>query len=79
MAEPIHDPDALARHRAAAAQTFETDIGSVLEVQAVNPTPPLPPNTAPVRPGSHNAAAARRLGCEDEWDNAIEARYGEGW
>ena len=49
------------------------------------PVKPLEPcrvptrNTVPVQPGSHNAAAASRAGCEDEWDNAMEARFGEGW
>lgn len=33
------------------------------------------PCTVPVRPGY--AAAARRAGCEDEYDNAMEARYGD--
>ena len=25
------------------------------------------------------AGRARAAGCEDEYDNALEARYGEGW
>ena len=25
------------------------------------------------------AGRARSAGCEDEYDNALEARYGEGW
>jgi hypothetical protein len=29
--------------------------------------------------GSHFAAAARKNGCEDEYENAMEARYGKGW
>lgn len=33
------------------------------------------PCTVPVRPGY--AAAARRAGCEDEYDNEMEARYGD--
>jgi hypothetical protein len=37
------------------------------------------PNTAPARPGSHNAAAARRAGCEDERENEMQARYGGEW
>jgi hypothetical protein len=35
------------------------------------------PCTVPVVPG--NAAAARRNGCEDAYDNDMEARYGEGF
>lgn len=37
------------------------------------------PLSTPAKLGSHNAAAARKAGCEDEYDNAIEARYGKGW
>jgi hypothetical protein len=37
------------------------------------------PLTTPAELGSHNAAAARRAGCEDAYDNAIEAKYGKGW
>jgi hypothetical protein len=37
------------------------------------------PLATPAKPGSHNAAAARKAGCEDEHDNAMRARYGEGW
>ncbi len=33
------------------------------------------PCTVPAVPG--NAAEARRAGCEDEYDNQMEARYGE--
>ena len=46
---------------------------------AVEPCRPVEPLTTPAKPGSHNAAAARRAGCEDAYDNAMEARYGEGW
>jgi len=35
--------------------------------------------TTPAELGSHYAAAARRAGCEDEYDNAMEAKYGKGW
>ena len=37
------------------------------------------PLATPANLGSHNAAAARRAGCEDEYDNVIEGRYGPGW
>jgi len=45
----------------------------------VEPCRPPEPLTTPARLGSHNAAAARKAGCEDAYDNAIEARYGKGW
>lgn len=54
------------------------------EEEAKRPQPrPIEPcrvpaqNTVPVRPGY--AGAAQRAGCEDEYDNAMQARYGEGW
>jgi hypothetical protein len=37
------------------------------------------PLTTPAQLGSHNAGAARKAGCSDEYDNAIEAKYGKGW
>lgn len=74
MTEPIHDPEAVAKHRAQEAQLFETDLGEVLEPkQEARPCP------APVRPGANNAAAARRLGCEDEWIDRMSGRYGGEW
>ena len=45
----------------------------------VEPCRPPEPLTTPTQLGSHNAAAARKAGCEDEYDNAIEAKYGKGW
>jgi hypothetical protein len=45
----------------------------------VEPCRSAEPLTTPAKPGSHNATAARRAGCEDAYDNAMEARYGEGW
>ena len=45
----------------------------------VEPCRPTQPLTTPARPGGHNAAAARKAGCEDEYDNAIQSRYGDGW
>jgi crotonobetainyl-CoA:carnitine CoA-transferase CaiB-like acyl-CoA transferase len=74
MKEPVHDPEAVAKARALEAQLFETDISDVLGAsQEARPCP------APVRPGAHNAAAARRLGCEDEWIDRMKNRYGEEW
>ena len=45
----------------------------------VEPCRPNPPLTTPAKLGSHFAAAARKAGCEDEYDNAIEAKYGKGY
>jgi hypothetical protein len=58
------------------------------QVYGVNPPKPAPvlepcrvppPLTTPAQLGSHYAGRARAAGCEDEYDNAIEARYGKGW
>jgi hypothetical protein len=35
--------------------------------------------TTPAKLGSHYAGRARAAGCEDAYDNEIEARYGKGW
>jgi len=35
--------------------------------------------TTPAQLGSHYAGRARAAGCEDAYDNEIEARYGKGW
>jgi hypothetical protein len=70
MSEPIHDQAAINRHRTQEARTFETDLGEVLE-----PASPARHCKAPVRPGSHNAAAAYRAGCEDEWIDRMQSRY----
>lgn len=45
----------------------------------VEPCRPNPPLTTPAKLGSHFAQAAFKAGCEDEYDNAIEAKYGPGW
>ena len=76
MSDPIYDQDAINRHRSQEAQTFEADMAKVLEPEAANDARPCP---VPVRPGSHNAAAAYRAGCEDEWIDRMESRYGEGY
>jgi hypothetical protein len=47
--------------------------------QVVEPCRPVEPLTTPAKPGSHHACAARKAGCEDAYDNAMQARYGEGW
>jgi hypothetical protein len=45
----------------------------------VEPCRPVEQLTTPAKPGSHNAGAARKAGCEDAYDNAMQSRYGEGW
>ena len=45
----------------------------------VEPCRTTEPLTTPAKLGSHNAAAARKAGCEDEYDNVIEGRFGPGW
>ena len=72
MSEPIKDADALAEHRKREQQQIEAEV-----IVPVEPCAIPRPNTVPVRPGY--AAAARRAGCEDEWENAMQARYGDGW
>jgi hypothetical protein len=37
------------------------------------------PCPAPVRPGAHNATAAERAGCADEWSDRMRTRYGGEW
>lgn len=71
MSKPIHDADAVARHR-----QHEQLPEPEEQIVPVSPRPPAE-NVVPVRPGY--AGAARRAGCEDEYDNAMQARYGEGW
>lgn len=35
------------------------------------------PNTVPAKPGNGNAAY--KAGCEDEWSNEMNVRYGGEW
>lgn len=60
---------------------LQADLSADLDTEGgvvfVEPCRVPAPCTVPVVPG--NAAAARRNGCEDEYDNAMEARYGEGF
>ena len=50
------------------------------EVRPVKVSPPAPePLVTPALPGSHYAGAARKNGCEDAYDNAMEARFGPGY
>lgn len=71
MGKPIKDEQALKRH------LEEMDVPFV--EPAAETTAEARPCPAPVRPGSHNAAAAFRLGCEDEWIDRMNARYGGEW
>jgi hypothetical protein len=45
----------------------------------IEPCAVPPPLTTPAKLGSHYAGRARAAGCEDAYDNEIEARYGKGW
>lgn len=70
MNKPIQDRDALehelARLDHVTAEPQEADV----------PPRPCP---VPVRPGNHNAQAAYKSGCEDEWIDRMSARYGGEW
>lgn len=70
MTKPIKDPEQLERHLEQFDQApvgLDAPDGEARQCQA------------PVRPGSHNAAAARRYGCEDEWIDRMNAKYGGEW
>jgi len=71
MNRPIQDPEGFRRYLEQLAKDTPADIEP--PVAEARPCP------APVRPGSHNAAAAFRLGCEDEWIDRMNARYGGEW
>jgi hypothetical protein len=68
MSKPF-DADALAEHRKREQLPIDAE-----QIVLVEPCRVPAENTVPVRPGY--AAAARRRGCEDEYDNAMEARFG---
>lgn len=68
MSKPIQDQAALDAHRKREQVQADEE-----QIVPVSPRPPAE-NTVPVRPGY--AGAARRAGCEDEYDNAMQARYG---
>jgi hypothetical protein len=61
----------LAREDQAEPLTVETDLGQVLDEPA---RPPLV-----VKPGRHRAAAAYRVGREDEYSDRMRAKYGGEW
>lgn len=71
MNDPI-DPKALAEHRKREQQPIDAE-----HIVPVEPCRINAENTVPVKPGY--AAAARRAGCEDEYDNAMQARFGDGY
>jgi hypothetical protein len=58
---------------------WEAEQAALPKVVPVEPCAVPPPLTTPAKPGNYFAAAARKAGCEDEYDNAMEARYGKGW
>ena len=70
MSRPIQDADALAKHRQQEQQPATAE-----RIVPVEPCRLPAENTVPVRPGY--AAAARRAGCEDEFENALRARFGD--
>lgn len=47
--------------------TFTTDLGKVLEADIV------------IQPGSHHAAAAAKVGREDEYSNRMRQKFGGEW
>jgi hypothetical protein len=49
------------------------------ERPTVEPCRPNPPLTTPAKLGNHFAQAAWKAGCEDEYQNAIDAKYGPGY
>jgi hypothetical protein len=71
MSEPIHDQDAVNRHRRDESAPTP-DVDATNEEQG-RPCP------APVKPGYRAADAAYRSGCEDEHIDRMNARYGGEW
>ena len=55
----------------------ERNLPEQVEDTPVEPCRPPVPLATPALPGL--ARQARAAGCDDEYDNAIQARYGEGW
>jgi hypothetical protein len=49
------------------------------ERAVVEPCRPTAPLTTPALPGSFYAGRARAAGCDDEYDNEMERRFGAGW
>jgi hypothetical protein len=48
-------------------------------IKPVEPCRPNPPLTTPAKPGNHFAQAAWKAGCDDEYQNAMDAKYGPGY
>jgi hypothetical protein len=68
--KPIYDDKRLEDERAR-LDAVQPDV--IQEVAEARPCP------VPVRPGSHNAQAAYKAGCEDEWIDRMSAKYGGEW
>jgi hypothetical protein len=49
------------------------------ERAVVEPCRPTSPLTTPALPGSFYVGRARAAGCDDEYDNEMERRFGAGW
>jgi len=49
------------------------------ERAVVEPCRPTTPLTTPALPGSFYAGRARAAGCDDEYDNEMERRFGAGY
>lgn len=71
MSKPIQDPEALREYLRQHDQTEPAEH----EQHEAEPRP----CPVPIKPGSHNAAAAYRAGCEDEWADRMQAKYGGEW
>jgi hypothetical protein len=69
--EPIQSPAELAAYRRSLANDLETPEPMPEAAKAE------PEITA--RPGSHHAAAAFKVGQEDEYINRMSSRYGGDW
>lgn len=69
--KPIYDPEAVRRF----CEQWDLPVPQEPE----EPVAEARPCPAPVRPGSHNAAAAYRMGCEDEWADRMKNKYGGEW
>jgi|LakMenE18May11ns_1017448.scaffolds.fasta_scaffold8625379_1 sugar phosphate isomerase/epimerase len=65
--------DDLAAEIAAERANMETDLGKVLDPN-VPPKPQLV-----IKPGYQHARRAYELGMDDEYSNAMKARYGGEW
>jgi hypothetical protein len=58
---------------------WEAEQASQPKVVPVDPCRVPEELTTPAKLGSHYAGRARAAGCEDAYDNAMEAKYGKGW